>query len=107
MSHALIVSDDARAEIVEAIGWYEEQRPGSGARLENALDGLLGRILATPLRFAPVSASVRKPFYCPRVATRFTVRPSRRRVSATRNFMSLNGSKLMSCHRTRPSPSIK
>ena len=60
MSHTLLVSDEARAEIDEAVGWYERQSPGVGFRLQKAVGTILKKIQETPNRFAPFSPAIRK-----------------------------------------------
>lgn len=47
---ALIVEEDAEAEIAAAIDWYESQEPGLGAGLAAELDGVVGRLQSGALR---------------------------------------------------------
>lgn len=53
MSHALIITRDARQDIAEASNWYDEQESGIGRRFELALDLAFQQIQRDPHHFRP------------------------------------------------------
>jgi plasmid stabilization system protein ParE len=60
MSLPIIFRPLARLEMDEAMGWYRKQRAGLEAEFKDAVDQMLARIAATPLRFGPVRGEVRR-----------------------------------------------
>jgi plasmid stabilization system protein ParE len=60
MKHPLHFRRVARAEYVRAIGWYEEQKPGLGARFEAHVEAVLDIISRQPNRYALVEGEVRE-----------------------------------------------
>ena len=60
MSLPIIFRPIARLELDEAIGFYERQKAGLGTEFKDAVERMLGRIVATPLRFHPVGGKVRR-----------------------------------------------
>jgi plasmid stabilization system protein ParE len=50
----------AEADLAEAIGWYEDQTPGLGARLLDEVNGLTRRIADNPRQFPMVYGDARK-----------------------------------------------
>ena len=60
MSRKIIVLAQAEKDIVEAHGWYEEQRPGLGADFRSAIDALVHRVRENPLAYPVVHKDVRR-----------------------------------------------
>lgn len=60
MSKRLLFRPEARLDIEDAIGWYEDQQPGLGRRLAAELTSLLDRVRTTPLQFPIVGKGVRR-----------------------------------------------
>jgi plasmid stabilization system protein ParE len=60
MTTRLLYRPEARLDIEEATGWYEDQRPGLGRRLADELIPLLDRIRKTPLQFPLAGNGVRR-----------------------------------------------
>ena len=47
----VIFTPAARAEILEAQGWYEQQQPGLGTRFRDELETVVKRISENPYQF--------------------------------------------------------
>ena len=60
MSLPVIFRPIARLEVDEAMGWYRRQKEGLEAEFKEAVDQMLERIAAAPLRFGPVRGIVRR-----------------------------------------------
>ena len=60
MSLPIIFRPIARLEIDEAMEWYEKQKVGLEAEFRDAVEQMLERIAAAPLRFGPVRGEVRR-----------------------------------------------
>ena len=60
MSFRLLFRREATLDIEEMVFWYEDQRPGLGARVTAELNRLLDRIAATPFQFPEVEQGVRR-----------------------------------------------
>lgn len=45
------VRPEARADVLEAAQWYEDQQPGLGEKLVAAVDDIFSRIEAGPMRY--------------------------------------------------------
>ena len=60
MSLPIVFRPIAPLEMDEAMGWYRKQRAGLEAEFRNAVDEMLERIAAAPLRFGPVRGEVRR-----------------------------------------------
>ena len=60
MSAELLIRPEAEAELAEAYGWYESQRPGLGDELLRAVEAKLAAVCRTPEAFAPVHRRVRR-----------------------------------------------
>lgn len=60
MTLRLIFAPLARAEIVEALDWYEVRAQGMGRRLFGEIDALALRIVANPPQFPVVYKTVRR-----------------------------------------------
>jgi plasmid stabilization system protein ParE len=60
MSLAVIFRPIALREMDEAMEWYRKQKAGLEAEFKGAIDEMLERIAATPLRFGPVRGEVRR-----------------------------------------------
>ncbi len=54
MSRHLEIKDDARADILSAILWYEEEQDGLGERFISDLDKAFGYLCAGPQSFQAV-----------------------------------------------------
>jgi plasmid stabilization system protein ParE len=50
----------ARAELTEAVAWYDKQAPALGGRLTAEIDACVARIAANPLRFPIAMNDVRR-----------------------------------------------
>ncbi len=60
MSLPIIFRPIAQLELDEAIGFYERQKPGLGTEFKDAVERMLGGIVAAPLRFHPVRGEIRR-----------------------------------------------
>ena len=60
MSLPVFLRPEAQADLEAAKDWYEQQRTGSGERLIQAIDELLGRVSAMPELYAVVMNGVRR-----------------------------------------------
>ena len=60
MSLPIILRPIARLEMDDAMGWYQEHKEGLEAEFKDAVDQLLERIAAAPLRFGPVRGEIRR-----------------------------------------------
>jgi plasmid stabilization system protein ParE len=50
----------ARAELIEAQNWYENEAPGLGRRFRAAVDGVIARMSASPRQFPVVHKNIRR-----------------------------------------------
>jgi plasmid stabilization system protein ParE len=57
---AVIFTQAARAELLDAQDWYESEAPGLGRRFRAALDALVKRMSANPRQFPIVFKNVRR-----------------------------------------------
>jgi plasmid stabilization system protein ParE len=57
---ALIFTQAARVELIDAQDWYESEAPGLGRRFRAALDALVERMSANPRQFPVVFKNVRR-----------------------------------------------
>ena len=60
MSPPIILRPIARLEIDEAMEWYRKQKVGLEAEFKDAVEQMLEKIAAAPLRFGPVRGEVRR-----------------------------------------------
>ena len=60
MSLPVIFRPIARLEMHEAMGWYQKQKEGLEAEFKAAVDQMVERIAAAPLRFSPVRGEIRR-----------------------------------------------
>lgn len=60
MSYSLYVHPLARLDILDAVVWYEEQRPGLGLDMSDQVDAAIGRAADNPLAFAIIEGMVRR-----------------------------------------------
>lgn len=60
MSLPIIFRPIARLEMDDAMGWYQEHKEGLETEFKDAVDQLLDRIAAAPLRFGPVRGEIRR-----------------------------------------------
>ena len=58
--HPVIFTLPARAELIEAQDWYENESPGLGRRFRTAVDAVIQRMSATPRQFPVVYRSIRR-----------------------------------------------
>jgi toxin ParE1/3/4 len=49
--YQLLISDESRFDILDAVSWYEERVPGLGKELENCLDEGFNKILSNALHY--------------------------------------------------------
>jgi hypothetical protein len=67
--YSLIFSRAARAELIQAQDWYEDEATGFGTRFREAIDGLTVRMSANPRQFPVVFKNLTKPVSCSRALT--------------------------------------
>ena len=60
MSLPIIFRPIARLEMDDAMGWHQKQKVGLEVEFKDAVDQMLERIAAAPLRFGPVRGGVRR-----------------------------------------------
>jgi plasmid stabilization system protein ParE len=60
MSRRFIVRPLAEADLENAAGWYDEERPGLATRFFSEVDQTFARIRERPLQFPTVSREVRR-----------------------------------------------
>jgi plasmid stabilization system protein ParE len=60
VTHTIVFRPEAEEEVRSAQRWYEEQKPGLGARFADAIGEALKRIAGNPLAFAPVHGEIRR-----------------------------------------------
>jgi plasmid stabilization system protein ParE len=60
MSLPIIFRPIARLEMDDAMGWHRKQKVGLEAEFKDAVDQMLERIAAAPLRFGPTRGEVRR-----------------------------------------------
>lgn len=60
MSLPIAFRPDARAELVEAWAWYEEQRPGLGDELAACVEAAISKAARQPDAYAEVHEGVRR-----------------------------------------------
>ena len=58
--HPLILTRPARAELIDAQDWYENEAPGLGRRFRAAVDAVVQRMSATPRQFPVIHKNVRR-----------------------------------------------
>jgi plasmid stabilization system protein ParE len=57
---AVIFTQAARAELIDAQDWYEREAPGLGRRFRVAIDATVERMSANPLQFPVVFKNARR-----------------------------------------------
>ncbi len=60
MSLPVAFRPEARAELIDAWTWYEEQRPGLGDELEACVEATIGAAARSPAGYQRVYAEVRR-----------------------------------------------
>ena len=60
MTPRLVFRPQAESELLDARGWYENQRPGLGRTFAAAVDGALAGILRNPLAYPRVHGETRR-----------------------------------------------
>lgn len=58
--HPVIFTPRARAELIDAQDWYENEAPGLGRHFRAAVDGTIQRMSANPRQFPFVHKSIRR-----------------------------------------------
>jgi len=59
VSTRLFVHPLARLDLLDAVAWYEEQRPGLGMEMSDQVDAAIGRAADNPLAFAIIEDATR------------------------------------------------
>jgi plasmid stabilization system protein ParE len=57
---AVIFTPAARSELIDALDWYEAQKPGLGGRFRGEIEAAVGRISANPQQFPSVFEDIRR-----------------------------------------------
>jgi len=60
VSTRLFVHPLARLDILDAVVWYEEQRPGLGVEMSDQVEAAIGRAADNPLAFAIIEGATRR-----------------------------------------------
>jgi hypothetical protein len=55
VSKRVLVVEEAEAELVAAVGWYDAQLPGLGAELRDSIDNALRKLVERLVAAAPVA----------------------------------------------------
>ncbi len=58
--YPVIFTPAARAELIDAQNWYENEVPGLGSRFRAAVDAVVQRVGANPRQFPAVHKSIRR-----------------------------------------------
>jgi plasmid stabilization system protein ParE len=58
--YPVIFTLPARAELIDAQDWYENEAPGLGRRFHEAVDAVVERMSATPRQFPVIYKNVRR-----------------------------------------------
>jgi plasmid stabilization system protein ParE len=58
--HPVIFTLPARAELIDAQDWYENEAPGLGRRFREAVDAVVERMSDTPRQFPVIYKNVRR-----------------------------------------------
>ena len=58
--HRVIFTRAARAELVDAQDWYENEAPGLGRRFRQAVNAVIQRMSANPRQFPVVHKNIRR-----------------------------------------------
>ncbi len=58
--HPVIFTLAARAELIDAQDWYENEAPGLGRRFRTAVDAVVQRMSTNPRQFPVVYKSIRR-----------------------------------------------
>jgi plasmid stabilization system protein ParE len=58
--HPIIFTRPARAELIDAQDWYENEVPGLGRRFRAAVDAVIERMSTSPQQFPVIYKSVRR-----------------------------------------------
>jgi plasmid stabilization system protein ParE len=58
--YPVIFTKGARAELIDAQDWYENEAPGLGRRFREAVDAVVKRVSATPRQFPVIYKNVRR-----------------------------------------------
>jgi plasmid stabilization system protein ParE len=60
LEYPVIFTQAARAELIDAQGWYEHEVPGLGRRFRQTVDALIRRMSQNPMHFQVVFKNVRR-----------------------------------------------
>jgi plasmid stabilization system protein ParE len=60
LAHAVTFTPSARAELIDAQAWYENEAPGLGRRFRAAVHAVIERMSANPRQFPAVYKSIRR-----------------------------------------------
>ena len=60
MTPRLVLRPQAEAELLDARGWYEDQRPGLGSTFAAEVDRALSAVLQAPLVYPRVQGEMRR-----------------------------------------------
>jgi plasmid stabilization system protein ParE len=60
VAYPVIFTLPARAELIDAQDWYENEAPGLGRRFRAAVDAVVERMSATPRQFPVIYKNVRR-----------------------------------------------
>ena len=60
VTYSVIFTQAARAELIEAQGWYEREAAGVGRHFRQAIDALVERMSGNPRQFPVVYKNVRR-----------------------------------------------
>jgi len=60
LSYNLFVHPLARLDILDAVVWYGQQRPGLGMEMSDQIDAALRQAAETPLAFAIIEGTTRR-----------------------------------------------
>ena len=58
--HPVIFTPRARAELIDAQDWYENEAPGLGRRFREAVDAVVQRMSANPRQFPVIYKNLRR-----------------------------------------------
>ena len=60
VAHPVIFNQSARAELIDAQDWYENEAPGLGRRFRSAVDVAVERMSTAPRQFPVIYKNVRR-----------------------------------------------
>jgi len=60
VTRQLHIREEAELDVIYAVAWYEEQRPGLGVDFLIELDAVMQRMIQAPVQFPQIKAGVRR-----------------------------------------------